>query len=148
MFVQHSFFFQLFGFFFLYKKKLFWFFIFWKKKFWVLELLILFFFSFLMKKSFIHIFSIIYNVLFFFLPKLYVMVILYKLYFLSSHFSSQPNKKVFHPSTFLPSQPNTYERELNFFYPSTFLSSLHFLSSHFFTPPTKWTIKKNKKVHI
>ena len=50
------------------------------------------------------------------------MVNLYKLYFLSSHFSSQPNKRVFHPSTFLPSQPNTYKRKLN---PSTFLS-FHF----------------------
>ena len=42
------------------------------------------------------------------------MVILYKLYFLSSHFSSQPNKRVFHPSTFPPSQPNTYKRKLIF----------------------------------
>ena len=57
------------------------------------------------------------------------MVTLYKLYFLSSHFSSQPNKRVFHPSIFLPSQPNTYERKLNLFYPSTFLSS------HFSTLP-------------
>ena len=62
----------LFFFFFLFffnikkKKNLFWFFIFWKKKFWVLELFILFLFSFLMKKSFIHIFLIKYNVLFLF----------------------------------------------------------------------------------
>ena len=57
------------------------------------------------------------------------MVNLYKLYFLSSHFSSQPNKIVFYPFTFLPSQPNTYERKLNLFYLSTFLSSLYSLSS-------------------
>ena len=57
------------------------------------------------------------------------MVTLYKLYFLSSHFSSQPNKIVFYPFTFLPSQPNTYERKLNLFYLSTFPSSLYSLSS-------------------
>ena len=33
-------------------------------------------------------------------------------------------QRVFHPSTFLSSQPNTYKRKLNLFYPSTFLSSL------------------------
>ena len=27
---------------------------------------------------------------------------LYKLHYLSSHFSTQPNKRVFYPSTFLP----------------------------------------------
>ena len=39
---------------------------------------------------------------YFFLFNSDIMVILYKLYF-------QPNKKVFHPSIFLPSQPNTIE---------------------------------------
>ena len=42
------------------------------------------------------------------------MVILYKFYFLFSHFSSQPNKRVFHPFAFLPSQPNTYKRTKSF----------------------------------
>ena len=35
------------------------------------------------------------------------MVNSYKLYFQSFYFSSQPNKKIFRLSTFLPSQPNT-----------------------------------------
>ena len=48
------------------------------------------------------------------------MVNLYQLYFSSSHFLSQPNKKVFHLSTFPPFQPNTNERKLNLFYPPTF----------------------------
>ena len=43
-----------------------------------------------------------YNVLFFVLFKTDMMVNLYKSYF-------QPNQKLFHPSTFLPSQPNTNE---------------------------------------
>ena len=51
------------------------------------------------------------------------MVNLYQLYFSPSHFSSQPNKKVFHPSTFPPLQPNTNKGKLNFFYPPTFLYS-------------------------
>ena len=42
------------------------------------------------------------------------MVNLYKLYFLSSHFYFQPNKRVFHPSTFLPCQPNTWEKTKSF----------------------------------
>ena len=69
------------------------------------------------------------------------MVNLYQLYFSSSHFLSQPNKKVFHPSTFPPFQPNTNERKLNLFYHPTFPSSHNFLSSHFSTTPTKWTLK-------
>ena len=52
-----------------------------------------------------------------------IIVNLYKLHFPSSSFSLQPNKKVFYPPTFLPLQPNTYERKLNFFYPPTFPSS-------------------------
>ena len=43
-----------------------------------------------------------YNVLLFVLFKRDMMVNLYKLYF-------QPNQKIFHPSTFPPSQPNTNE---------------------------------------
>ena len=43
------------------------------------------------------------------------MVNLHKFYFLSSHFSSQPNKRVFHPSTFLLSQPNTYKEKTKSF---------------------------------
>ena len=52
-----------------------------------------------------------------------IIVNLYKLHFLSSHFSFQPNKRVFHPSIFPSLQPNTHEGKLNIFYPSTFLSS-------------------------
>ena len=37
-----------------------------------------------------------------------IIVNLYKLHFLSSHFSLQLNKKVFHPLTFSPLQPNIY----------------------------------------
>ena len=43
-----------------------------------------------------------YNILLFVLFKRDMMVNLYKLYF-------QPNQKIFHPSTFPPSQPNTNE---------------------------------------
>ena len=77
----------------------------------------------------------------FLLPNSDIIVNLYKLYFLSSHFSSQPNKRVFILPTFLSSQPNTYERKLNLFYPPTFLSPLHFLSSHFSAPQIKRTLK-------
>ena len=45
-------------------------------------------------------FKKIYNVLLFVLFKKDMMVNLYKLYF-------QPNQKIFHPSTFPPSQSNT-----------------------------------------
>ena len=69
------------------------------------------------------------------------MVILYKLYFLTSHFFSQSNKRVFHPSIFLPSQPNTYKRKLNLFYLSIFLSSLNFLFSYISIPLAKRTLK-------
>ena len=44
------------------------------------------------------------------------MVNLYQLYFSSSHFLSQPNKRVFHPSTFPPFQLHTNEGKLNLFY--------------------------------
>ena len=52
-----------------------------------------------------------------------IIVNLYKLHFPSSHFSLQPNKKVFYPPTFPLLQPNTHERKPNLFYPLTFLSS-------------------------
>ena len=42
-----------------------------------------------------------------------IIVNLYKLYFPSSHFSLQQNKKAFHPPTFPTLQPNTHERKPN-----------------------------------
>ena len=72
-------------------------------------------------------------------PLLYnndIIINLYKLHFSSYPFSLQPNKKVFHPSTFPFLQPNTHEGKPNFFYPPT-----NFPSSHFSTPPTKRTLK-------
>ena len=79
-----------------------------------------------------------------------IMVNLYKLLFLSSHFSFQSNKRVFHPPTFPSLQPNTHEGKLNIFHPPTFPSSYNFPtfpssynfpSFHFSTPPTKRTLK-------
>ena len=52
-----------------------------------------------------------------------IIVNLYKLHFPSSHFSLQLNKKVFHPLTFPPLQPNTHEEKPNLFYPLDFSSS-------------------------
>ena len=69
-----------------------------------------------------------------------LIVNLYKLLFLSSHFSFQPNKRVFHPPTFPSLQPNTHEGKLNIFHPPTFPSSHNFPSFHFSTPPTKRTL--------
>ena len=69
-----------------------------------------------------------------------IMVNLYQLYFSSSHFLSQPNKKVFYPSTFPPFQLNTNEGKLNLFYPPTFPSSHNFPFSHFSTPPSKQSL--------
>ena len=46
-----------------------------------------------------------------------IIVNLYKLHFLSSHFSFQPNKRVFYSPTFPSFQPNTHEGKLNIFYP-------------------------------
>ena len=51
------------------------------------------------------------------------MINLYQLYFSPSHFLSQPNKNIFHLSTFPPLQSNTNEEKLNFVYPLTFPSS-------------------------
>ena len=70
-----------------------------------------------------------------------IIVYLYKLHFSSFPFSFQPNKKVFHPLTFPPLQPNTQKGQLNIFYPLTFPSSHNFSSSHFSTPLTKRTLR-------
>ena len=64
-----------------------------------------------------------------------IIVNLYKLHFLSSHFSFQQTKE-FSTSHFPSIQPNTYEKKLNIFHPST-----NFLSSHFSTPLTKRTLR-------
>ena len=70
-----------------------------------------------------------------------ITVNLYKLHFLSSHFSFQPSKRlfnqakiVFHPPSFPSLQPNTHKEKLNIFYPPTFSSS------QFSTPPSKQTL--------
>ena len=60
-------------------------------------------------------------------PLLYnkdIIVNLYKLHFPFSPFSLQPNKKILHPLTFPPLQPNTQEGKSKLFYPPTF-SSFH-----------------------
>ena len=44
---------------------------------------------------------------------------LYKIYFLSSHFSSYPNKRVFHPSAFLPPTKHKWEK-IKYFLSHTF----------------------------
>ena len=64
-----------------------------------------------------------------------IIVNLYKLYFPSFFFFLQPNKRVFHPPTFPPLQPNIQEGKLNIFHPPTFPSF------HFSTPPTKRTLR-------
>ena len=69
-----------------------------------------------------------------------IIVNLYQLYFSSSHFLSQPNKKKFHSSIFPPLQLNTNEGKLNLFYSLTFLSSYNFLFSHISIIPTKQTL--------
>ena len=68
-----------------------------------------------------------------------IIVNLYKLHFPSFPFSLQPNKRVFHPPTFPPLQPNTQEGKSNIFYSPTFLSSPNFSSSYFSTSPSKQT---------
>ena len=75
-----------------------------------------------------------------------IIVNLYKLYFLSSHFSFQPNKRVFHPLTFSSLQPNTHEGKLNIFHHLTFPFSHNFPSSHFSTPPTKRTLRDGQTI--
>ena len=63
-----------------------------------------------------------------------IIVNLCKLHFSSSHFSLQPNKKVFHPLTFPPLQPNTHEGKSNLFYSPTFpFSLLIFYASSIYT---------------
>ena len=54
-----------------------------------------------------------------------IIVNLSKLHFSSFPFSLQPNKRVFHPPTFPPLQPNTHGGKSNLFYLPTFPSS-HF----------------------
>ena len=49
-----------------------------------------------------------------------IIVNLYKLHFPSFPFSLQPNKRVFHPPTFPPLQPNTQEEKLDILHPPTF----------------------------
>ena len=49
-----------------------------------------------------------------------IIVNLYKLHFPSFPFSLQPHKRVFHPPTFPPLQPNTREGKLNILHSSTF----------------------------
>ena len=73
-----------------------------------------------------------------------IIVNLYKLHFPSSHFSFQPNKIVFHPTTFSSLQPNTHEEKLNIFHPPTFPSFYNFLSFHFSTPLTKQTLNEKE----
>ena len=71
-----------------------------------------------------------------------IIVNLYKLYFPSSHFSLQPNKKkkkiiipLFHPSNQTHMTKNQIFSILSLFHPLT-----NFSSSYFFTLSTKWTI--------
>ena len=67
-----------------------------------------------------------------------IIVNLYKLHFLFSSFSLQPNKNIFHPSTFSTLQPNTHEGKPNLFYHFT-----DFPFSNFFTSPSKPLVKSN-----
>ena len=69
-----------------------------------------------------------------------IIVNLHKLHFSSFHFSLQPNKRVFHPPTFLSLQRNTKEGKLNIFHILTFPSSYNFPSSHFYTPLSKQSL--------
>ena len=70
-----------------------------------------------------------------------IIVNLYKLHFLSSHFSFQPNKRVFHSPIFPSLQPNTHEGKLNIFHPPTFSFSHDFSSTRFSTLSTKRTLR-------
>ena len=78
------------------------------------------------------------------------MVTLYKLYFLSFHFSSQPNKRVFHPSTFstLPTkhiQEKTKGMFDNCFFSlfSVFKNNFLFLKLKNLFGNSKWIENKN-----
>ena len=55
-----------------------------------------------------------------------MIVNLYKLHFPSFPFSLQPNKRVFHPPTFPPLQPNTQEGKVNIFHLPTFPSIIFY----------------------
>ena len=116
-----------------------------KKKVLVPEFLLLFFCSYfiLFYEVFIHIQFFNKNIMCYLLllSNIYIIVNFYQFYFLPSHFSSQPNKKVFHSYTFPSSQLKTYERKLKLFYPLTFLSLQHFPSFYFSTPSTKWILR-------
>ena len=70
-----------------------------------------------------------------------IIVNFYKLHFPSFPFSLQPNKRVFHPPTFPPFQPNIQEGKPNIFYPPTFPTSHNFPSFHFSPPLNKGTLK-------
>ena len=59
-----------------------------------------------------------------------IIVNLYKLYFPYFSFSLKPNKRVFHPLTFPPLQPNTQEGKLNIFHPPTIFHPPLFHSSN------------------
>ena len=67
-----------------------------------------------------------------------IIVNLYKLHFLSSHFSFQPNKKVFHSSTFSSLQPKHNERKLDIFYPLFFTLPLIFHPPIFLLLQSTW----------
>ena len=66
-----------------------------------------------------------------------IIVNLHKLHFPSSPFSLQPNKKVFHPPTFSPLQPNTQEGKLN-------ISILPLFHSFIQTDPSGNSIRKER----
>ena len=70
------------------------------------------------------------NKLFFTYYVIGIRVNLYKLYFLSSHFSPQPNKKVFHPFHF-STPPTKHTQRKN----KSFLSSHFFILPPIFNPP-------------
>ena len=76
-----------------------------------------------------------------------IIVNLYKLRFLSSHFYFQPNKWVFHPPTFPPLQPNTHEEKLRICLVTVF-SLIFCFQKQFFTFEIKklvWQLKMDRK---
>ena len=82
-------------------------------------------------------------------PLLYnkdIIVNLYKLHFLFSHFSLQPNKKVFHPPTFPPLQPIIHKGKPNLFYHPLFLSNQtkKFSTLLFFHPSNQTHLRENQ----
>ena len=96
-------------------------------QFWILRLVLFYIYIYINKiEAFLHNF-LIKNVLIFVLFNRDIIVNIFS--------------TIFHLSTFLSSKPNTHERKLNIFFPSTFLFLLCFLSSQFYTIPTKRTFK-------